>query len=83
MNERLQEFARQEIKNGLGQLPDDWQHRFKQMYWADAATRRETPIDVVVDQMPPEKLDWAMQQIDRSLQKYNQQHSVGGTQLLD
>ena len=66
MNEKLQAFARQNLKDGLAQLPEDNQMLFKRMY---SHKNLETNINDVVDKMPEDKLDWAMQQVDRSLAK--------------
>lgn len=79
MNQQLQQFARQTLKENLEKLPVEWQQTFKLMYGrggftANTTTRTVTeaaalPIDQVVDDMPAEKLDWAMQQVNNSLQK--------------
>jgi len=66
MNEQLQQFARQELKNGLSQLPEAWQMTFKRMY---SHKDLEANISDVVDRMPADKLDLAMQQVQRSLEK--------------
>ena len=66
MNAQLQAYARQTIKEGLAQLPDGAQLLFKRMY---AHGRLEMPINEVVDQMPEDRLDWAMQQVERTLAK--------------
>lgn len=66
MNEQLQNFAREELKRGLAQLPEGWQRRFKQMY---SHKNLEADINSVVDNMPEDKLDWAMQQVGKSLEK--------------
>ena len=68
MNDQLQAFARTSLKEGLAKLPEDWQLLFKRMY---SHKNVELPIDVVVDRMPEEKLDWAMQQVQKSIQKLN------------
>ena len=65
MNQTLQKFARLYIKDGLNRCTDKEVSLFKRMY----AKNQETPKDKVVDDMPEEKLDWAMQQIDRTLEK--------------
>jgi hypothetical protein len=57
MNQQLQDFARATIKEGLAKLPSGWQNKFWLMYGE-------------VDEMPPEKLDWAMTQVANSLRKY-------------
>lgn len=74
MNEQLQEFARSSLKDGLGKLPEQNQRMFKLMYARDNGKRsvedaEAMSIDDVVDAMPSDKLDWAMQQVENSLSK--------------
>ncbi len=64
MNEKIENFARQEIKNGLSKLPESNQLMFKRMY---NKGNLNTDINEVVDNMPEEKLDWALQQVERTL----------------
>lgn len=66
MNEAIQEFAREELKKGLTLLPEGHQHLFKRMY---AGGDLEKGINEVVDDMETDKLDWAMQQVQRSIDK--------------
>lgn len=66
MNSELQEFARQNLKEGLAQLPEKAQLFFKRLYSHD---NLEADINDVVDSMPEDKLDWAMQQVQRTLDK--------------
>ncbi len=66
MNNELQEFARATIKAGLAKLPEDHHMLFKRMY---SHTDLEAAINDVVDAMDAEKLDWAMQQVERSVAK--------------
>ena len=66
MNKTMREFARNNIKVGLAKLPEKWQMRFKQMYLPD---NLDADVNDVVDATPEEKLDWAMQQIQNSLEK--------------
>lgn len=66
MNQQLQQFARQTLKDGLAKLSEDSQLVFKRMYSHRDLAK---PINDVVDDMPPEKLDWAMQQVENSLRK--------------
>jgi hypothetical protein len=66
MNEQLQRFAREELKRGLAQLPEGWQNTFKRMY---AHGKPDMGINEVIDAMPANKLDWAMQQVESSLKK--------------
>lgn len=66
MNRELEEFTRSAIKAGLAKLPKDNQMIFKRMYSHEDL---EADIDDVVDVMDAEKLDWAMQQVQRSIEK--------------
>ena len=66
MNNQLQEFARTELKNGLAKLPEKNQLLFKRMY---SHENLDLDINTVVDSMPEDKLDWAMQQVQRTLDK--------------
>jgi hypothetical protein len=66
MNDELQVFARDRIKEGLSKLPKSNVKLFKQMYSPDDLT---VNINDVVDNMPTDRLDWAMQQVQRSLDK--------------
>ena len=68
MNNELQNFARQNLKDGLAKLPEDWQRKFKQMY-AGTGWNAAVDINMVVDEMEEDKLDWAMQQVERSIEK--------------
>ena len=79
MNKQLQDFARAELKTGLAELPEENHRTFKFMYARDNGKRSVVdavamPINAVVDLMPPEQLDWAMQQVKASLDKM---HNVG------
>ena len=69
MNKQLQDFARAELKKGLAQLPEGLQLFFKRMY-----SHKNLDIDInsVVDGMPFEKLDWAMEQVRRSIEKISE-----------
>lgn len=74
MNQQLQDFARKTILDGLIQLPDDWQNRFKLMYGRRGGKRsvedaKAMPITDVVAEVPEENLSWAMEQIEASLVK--------------
>jgi len=66
MNKQLQEFARNTLKKGLAKLPESNRTLFKRMY-----SHKDLSLDInnVVDHLPVDKLDWAMQQVERSLQK--------------
>ena len=66
MNDQIQQFARQTLKDGLAQCTEGQRNKFKQMY---SFKDRSLPVDVVVDRMPAEKLDWAMQQVQSTLDR--------------
>lgn len=66
MNEELQNFARAHLKEGLAKCTEDEQLLFKRMY---AHENLEVSIEDAVDNMEERKLDWAMQQVHRSLAK--------------
>jgi len=66
MNEQLQNYAREQLKQGLSQCTEGQQRLFKQMY---AFKTMDLPINDCVDSMPIEKLDWAMQQVEATLAK--------------
>ena len=52
----LEELGRNKLKELLNQLPSDWVNKFNRMYGS-------------VDDVPLEKMDWAIQQCERSLVK--------------
>ena len=65
MNNQLQDFAREELKDGLKRLPESWQKMFKRMY---SHENPDAAIEDVVDNMPEGTLDRAMQQVSRSIE---------------
>ncbi len=66
MNDQMQDFARSTLKDGLVKLPESWQAMFKRMYSPNDLSAN---IEDVVNMVPASKLDWAMQQVQRSLDK--------------
>ena len=64
MNEQLQKIARNALKEGLSKLPESNRMLFRQMY---SHKNLEADINDVIDEIPYDKLDWAMQQVERSL----------------
>ena len=68
MNKELQRFARNELKAGLAVLPLTHHAIFKRMY---SKNNLDADIGDVVDSMDEDKLDWAMTQV---------QNSIDGTQ---
>lgn len=65
MNDQLKNFAKQELKRGLALLQEKSQTIFKRMY----SKGKDLSINDVVNQMDEDKLDWAMKQVKRSLEK--------------
>lgn len=64
MNDQLQKFARNQIIVGLTSLPESNQLLFKRMY---SHNDLDKDIRDVVNNMSEDKLDWAMQQVERTI----------------
>lgn len=74
MNQQLQDFARQELNDGLAKLPDAWQRTFKLMYARQNGKRSvddacAMSIEDVVKEVPVTHLDLAMTQVQANLRK--------------
>lgn len=74
MNSQLEQFARNTLKQQLNSLPDSWINTFKLMYGRKGGKRsvedaKAMDIGAVVDEMPIDQLDWAMQQVSNSISK--------------
>ena len=72
MNNTIEQFTREEIKNGLTLLPEGWTLMFKRMY---SHKDLDANINDIVDNMPAEKLDWALSQVENSLAKQRKNKS--------
>jgi len=66
MNKYIQKFVRDTLKRDLFWCTPEQQMIFKRMY---AFKNIEWCIHKVVDNMPSDKLDWAMQQVKQTLIK--------------
>ena len=66
MNTQLESFARSKLKEGLSKCNESEQLIFKRMY---SHTNLDADINDAVDSMEEEKLDWAMCQVQRTLDK--------------
>ncbi|MCK4525926.1 hypothetical protein KAW18_01040 [candidate division WOR-3 bacterium] len=64
MNDQLETYARNTLKEGLAQCSDSEQLVFKRMYSYD---NLDMPLSKIVDGMDPDRLDWAMDQVKRTL----------------
>ena len=71
MNDQLQTYARKTLKEGLMRLPESSQFLFKRMY---SHNNLDADINDVIDSMAEDKLDRAMQQVQKSLDK--QAHKI-------
>lgn len=72
MNQQLQDFARNYLKTNIATLPAENQRVFKLMYGRNGGKRSvedatEMDVAAVVDEMPADSLDWAMQQVQRTV----------------
>lgn len=63
MNNQLQNYARETLKDSLSKCNEGQQIMFKRMY---ANGNLDKNINDVVDNMSEDKLDWAMQQVERT-----------------
>ncbi len=78
MNEKLEKFARDDLKNGLAQLEEKHHDLFRKMYAPLVNGGRcdgighhqmDMPINDVVNKMPVDKLEYAMNQVDLTIKK--------------
>jgi len=74
MNKHLQDYARKQIKEWLFQLPEAHQRTFKLLYGRNNGKRTvedaaSLNINDVVDMVPEDRLEWAMRQVESSLNK--------------
>ncbi len=67
MNYTLEAFARAEIKKLLSECSTSEVRIFKKMYSPDNVLLN---TNMVVDKMPPETLDWALTQVERTVEKH-------------
>ena len=68
MNETLKNTAKEILKNLLSQCTDGQKHMFKRMY---SHKNLELPINDAVDQMADDKIDCAIGQCERTVEKNN------------
>jgi hypothetical protein len=74
MNETLIAFARGYLRQRLSKCTDGEQLIFKRMYSND---NLDISIDEVVERMDVEKLDWGVQQVERTLKKHEKEKDGG------
>lgn len=63
-NQTIVAYSREMIKKGLKKCARDQQLLFKRMY---SHTDLSKDIDKVVDDMPEDKLDWALSQVEQTI----------------
>ena len=78
MNETLQQFARQTLKDQLALCTEAQQRKFRLMYGRAGGRRtvgdtEAMTINDVVEEIPAERLDWAMQQVQNTIKKDERQ----------
>jgi hypothetical protein len=66
MNPQLEAFARQSLKTGLEQCTPEQQHLFRRMHSHHDVKK---PINQVVDDMPADRLDGALTQVNRTIEQ--------------
>jgi len=66
MNKTLEKFARDTLKSNLAKCSEGELLTFKRMYSHGDLGK---DINLVVDSMEPDKLDWAMSQVENTLAK--------------
>lgn len=74
MHDALKSYAHQYIRDGMSNIPEEWHVTFKNMYGRKGGKRsledaQKMTIDEVLLEIPDDKLDWVMQQIDASIRK--------------
>ena len=65
MNPQLEAFARKTIKEGLAKFTENHRWAFKQMYFHKDLN---ISIEDTVDRIKVDDLDWAMRQVQRTLE---------------
>lgn len=65
MNKTIEKMYRKLLKNGLAQCTEAQHHLFRQMY---SHKKLDCPITEVVDFMEIDKLDWALTQVEKTLE---------------
>ena len=75
MNEELSTYARKFLKENIPKCSEGEIHVFKMMY---SPVNPQLDIDKVIDQMPDEKLDWAMSQVNNTMKKVKKDETDNG-----
>lgn len=73
MNSQLEEFAKRTLKESLSRCTDGQVLMFKRMY---SHNDLDKEITAVVDDMPADRLDWAMEQVQATIRKNEANHAI-------
>lgn len=73
MNKDLERYAREQLKQGLASCTEAQQMIFKRMY---SHKNLDLPIDQAVDVMSSDRLDWALEQVQRTLVKKGSEEKI-------
>ena len=68
MNQTIETFSRETLKEKLALCTSAQQLFFKRMY---SHKNLEADINDVVDRMPTDKISWALTQVEKTLEKNN------------
>jgi hypothetical protein len=74
-NETIKNVAKEMLKELLSECTDGQQLMFKRMY---CHKNLELPINEAVDQMADDKIDWAMTQVERTVEKNRKELLTAG-----
>jgi len=66
--EKIKAYRKQVLIDLYNQCTEPQQMLFKRMY---SHKNLELPIDTIIDNMPDDKIDWAIQQCERTVEKNN------------
>jgi hypothetical protein len=66
MNQTIKNMAKEMLKKLLAECDNNQQLMFKRMY---SHKNIDLPINDVVDKMDDDKIDWAMTQVERTIEK--------------
>ena len=72
MNKNALKFYKKEILEGLEKLPEDCQMKFKRMY---SHSNLNKELKDIINDMPEDKLDWALTQVNNSINKKEKENN--------
>jgi len=63
MNDTISNYAREQIKQQLFELPERYQLFFKRLY---SHEDQKKPLNEIIDNIPEEKLNWVLTQVENT-----------------